>query len=114
MQDIKENLANVIRETRTRCRLSQEKLAEAVNLSNHAVIKIESGKGNPKFENLHKIVTYLKIPTARIFCPDDGHERPNLQQLTAELSDCTEEEAAMLLPAIRFLLNLIRSLNVRK
>ena len=51
MQNSKINLADAIREARTKCGLSQEKLAEAVGLSNHAIIKIESGEGNPKFEN---------------------------------------------------------------
>ena len=84
MYEFKKNLADAIREARTSCGLSQEKLAEAVGLSNHAIIKIESGNGNPKFENL------------------------NLQKLTMELSSCSEDEAKELLPAIRYLLNLLR------
>lgn len=107
MQDFKINLANAIREARTKCGLSQEKLAEAVGLSNHAIIKIESGEGNPKFENLYKIVTYLKMPTDKIFHPETQNERPNLQMLTMELSDCSEDEAERLLPAVRYLLELM-------
>lgn len=108
MQESKINLADAIREARTKCGLSQEKLAEAVGLSNHAIIKIESGKGNPKFENLYKIVTYLKMSADRIFYPADGTDRPNLQNLHMELSDCSEDEAEELLPAVRYLLELMR------
>ena len=46
MQEFKKNLADAIREARTTCGISQEKPAEAVGLSNHAIIKIESGNGN--------------------------------------------------------------------
>lgn len=108
MQESKINLANAIREARTKCGLSQEKLAEAVGLSNHAIIKIESGEGNPKFENLYKIVTYLKMPVDRIFYPETENERLNLQKLMVELSDCSEKEAGELLPAVRYLLELMR------
>lgn len=77
-------------------------------MSNHTIIDIESGNGNPKFENLYQIVTYLKISTEKIFYPDNGTEHPNLQKLTVELSGCSENEAEELLPAIRYLLNLMR------
>lgn len=108
MQEFKRNLADAIREARTDCGLSQEKLAEAIGLSNHAIIKIEFGKSNPKFDNLYKIITYLKMSADKIFYPDNGNERPNLHKLTLELSDCSDEEVEELLPAIRYLLNLMR------
>ncbi len=108
MQEFKKNLADAIRETRTTCGISQEKPAEAVGLSNHAIIKIESGNGNPKFKNLYNIVTYLKMSANTIFYPENEDERPNLQKLTMELSDCSEEEAKELLPAVRYLLELMR------
>jgi len=108
MQNFKENLASAIRQTRKERGLSQEKLAEALGLSNRTILDIESGCGNPKFENLYQIVTYLKVPADRIFYPDDGSNRPNLQKLLMELSDCSENEAKELLPAVRYLLNLMR------
>ena len=77
-------------------------------MSNHTIIDIESGNGNPKFENLYQIVTYLKMSTDKIFYPSSGNERPNLQKLTMALSGCSEEEAEELLPAVRYLLNLMQ------
>lgn len=108
MQDFKENLAAAIRQTRNERGLSQEKLAEALGLSNRTILDIESGSGNPKFENLYQIVTYLKVPAERIFYPTDGNDHPNLQKLLMELSDCNENEAEKLLPAVRYLMNLMR------
>jgi len=108
MQDYKENLANAIRQARTEHGLSQEKLAEALGFSSRTILDAESGRGNPKFDKLYQIVTYLKVPADRIFYPDDGSSHPNLQKLLMELSDCSEDEAKELFPAVRYLLELMR------
>ena len=47
------------------------------------------------------------MSTDRIFYPETKNERPNLQRLTMELSDCSEDEAERLLPAVRYLLELM-------
>ncbi|MBQ2405875.1 MAG: helix-turn-helix transcriptional regulator [Lachnospiraceae bacterium] len=47
MQDIKQNLANAVREYRTELGLSQEKLAEILNLDQRTILNIEAGRGNP-------------------------------------------------------------------
>ena len=47
MQDIKQNLANAVREARTELGLSQEKLAEILNLDQRTILNIEAGRGNP-------------------------------------------------------------------
>ena len=67
MNDMKQNLAAAVREARTELGLSQEKLAEILNLDQRTILNIEAGRGNPKFEKLYPLVTYLKIPADRIF-----------------------------------------------
>lgn len=81
MQDIKQNLANAVREARTELGLSQEKLAEILNLDQRTILNIEAGRGNPKFEKLYPLITYLKIPADKIFYPDSNDQKPNLQKL---------------------------------
>ena len=81
MQDIKQNLANAVREARTELGLSQEKLAEILNLDQRTILNIEAGRGNPKFEKLYPLITYLKIPADNIFYPDSNNQTPNLQKL---------------------------------
>lgn len=71
MHDTKQALATAVREARTEFGLSQEKLAEILNLDTRTILNIEAGRGNPKFENLYQIITYLKVPANRIFYPDD-------------------------------------------
>ena len=62
MQDIKQNLANAVREARTELGLSQEKLAEILNLDQRTILNIEAGRGNPKFEKLYPLI---RIATTR-------------------------------------------------
>lgn len=111
MNEIKQNLAIAVREARTELGLSQERLAELLNLDQRTILNIEAGRGNPKFEKLYPIVTYLKIPADKIFYPNSQTQTPNLQKLFTLLSDCTEQEANDLLPIIRNLLDLVRQQN---
>ena len=108
MNEIKQNLATAVREARTELGLSQEKLAEILNLDQRTILNIEAGRGNPKFEKLYPLVTYLKIPADRIFYPDSNIKMPNLQKLRTLISDCTEQEAHDMLPMVRYLLDLMR------
>lgn len=109
MQDnMKQALAIAVREARTELGLSQEKLAETLNLDTRTILNIEAGRGNPKFEKLHPLITYLKIPANKIFYPASTNQQPNLQKLLTLLNGCTEQEAADLLPMVRYLLDLLR------
>ena len=104
MNEAKQNLAAAVRDARTGLGLSQEKLAEILNIDSRTIRGIEAGRGNPKFEKLYPLVTYLKIPADKIFDPAYKEETPNLQKLLALQKDCTEQEAADLIPMIRYLL----------
>ena len=46
MQDIKQNLADAIRKSRTELGLSQEKLAEILGFDSRTILNIENGRGN--------------------------------------------------------------------
>ncbi len=108
MQDIKQVLADAVRESRTKLGLSQEKLAEHLGLDTRTILNIEAGRGNPKFEILYPLITYLKIPADTIFYPGSENEQPNLQRLLTTLKDCTDQEADALLPMVRYMLSLLR------
>ena len=92
MNNGKQNLAAAVREARTELGLSQERLAEILNIDSRTILNIEAGRGNPKFEKLYPLITYLKIPASKIFDPDYNDEAPNLQKLLALQKDCTEQD----------------------
>ena len=111
MQDIKQNLADAVREARTKLGLSQEQLAEILAFDSRTILNIENGRGNPKFENLCALIRYLNLTDNKIFYPDRKEPRPNHERLLALLDDCTEHESEELIPAVRYLLNLMRTHN---
>jgi len=97
-----------VRDARTEIGLSQEKLAEILNIDSRTILNIEAGRGNSKFEKLYLLVTYLKIPADKIFNPAYKEEAPNLQKLLAIQKNCTKQEADTLLPLIRYMLGILR------
>lgn len=76
MQNMKQTLANAVRESRIKLGLSQERLAEDLGLDTRTILNIEAGRGNPKFEVLHPMITYLKIPADTIFYPENENDQP--------------------------------------
>lgn len=108
MNDAKQRLAHEVRESRKELELSQEKLAEILSTDSRTILNIEAGHGNPKFETLYPLITYLKIPANKIFDSEYKENAPNRQKLLALLKDCTEQEAADLIPIVRCLLDLLR------
>ncbi|MDE7477577.1 MAG: helix-turn-helix domain-containing protein [Lachnospiraceae bacterium] len=81
MNDAKQNLASTVRETHTELDLSQEKLAELLNIDSHTILNIQAGRGNPYFEKLYPLIAYLKIPAGKIMDSNYEDESPNLQKL---------------------------------
>lgn len=114
MHDIKQTLANAVREARTELGLSQEKLAEILNLDQRTILNIEAGRGNPKYDKLYPIITYLKIPADKIFYPGSQCQSPEVQKLLTLVNDCTDQEANDLLPAVRYLLDVLRRQDNQK
>lgn len=108
MQDIKNTLAQAVRDARLERGISQEKLAEILGFDTRTILNIEAGRGNPKFDKLYPLITYLKIPADKIFYPESENPQPELQKLLTMLTDCTEQEAVAIQSAVRYLLELIR------
>lgn len=108
MNDAKQRLADEVREARKELGLSQERLAEILSDDSRTILNIEAGRGNPKFETLYSLITYLKIPANKIFDSEYKDDTPNRQKLLSLLKDCTEQEAEFLIPVIRCLLDLLR------
>lgn len=108
MQDIKNTLAQAVRDARLERGISQEKLAEILGFDTRTILNIEAGRGNPKFDKLYPLITYLKIPADKIFYPESENPQSELQKLLTMLTDCTEQEAVAIQSAVRYLLELMR------
>ena len=72
-----------IKEIRKRMLLSQEDLAEKVNLEPTSISNIETGRNYPSFQNLEKIIDALGITFIDIF--NFEHHQPQ-EDLIKEIS----------------------------
>ena len=102
------NLGDTVKKARKRLGLTQQKAAEACAIDSRTILNIENGRGNPKMEVLFPLVRGLQIDPREIFYPGRELESPNFSQLQCLLSDCTEQEAAALLPVVQAFLTAIR------
>lgn len=109
MHDYVKTLGTVIRKAREEQGLSQASLAEKLGIDVRTIINIENFRGNPKFEVLYPLVTTLRIPADRIFYPGSETSGDDKEQLLWELNGCSNSEARVLLPAVRYMMDLIRS-----
>ena len=108
MDKIKENLGIVIREAREKAGLTQCELS----LGDKTILNIENFRGNPKFDSLYPLVNRLKIPGDRLFYPNVDEDAPNKRQLLLEIQSCSDKEAAELLRAVRYMLEIFRRHNI--
>jgi transcriptional regulator with XRE-family HTH domain len=74
MENIREILANNLRENRRRLGLSQPKFAELADLSTHYVSMIESGRKFPPPEVLGRLAAALEIEPHELFAAPPAPE----------------------------------------
>ena len=82
------------------------------NVDVRTVLNIENYKGNPKMEVLYPLIRALKIDAREIFNPEMQRESPSLRQLRLLIEDCTEDEAASIIPIFNSVLSVLRERNV--
>ena len=104
-------LGDAVKRARTRLGLTQSEVAEAANIDVRTVLNIENYKGNPKLEVLFPLVRVLKLDTREIFNPEIYRDSPWLRQLRIMIEDCSEDEAAALIPIFNSVLDVLREKN---
>ncbi len=68
MADLKIKLGNRIKELRKAKGVTQEKLAEIVNMDITSLSKIETGRNYPQSETVEKIADALDVGVDKLFC----------------------------------------------
>jgi len=111
MQDYSRPLGDVVKRARGKLGLTQNEVADAADIDVRTVLNIENYKGNPKMEVLYPLVRALKIDAREIFNPEIRRESPALRQLRLLIEECSEEEAAAIIPVFRSVLTALRDQN---
>ncbi|MEA4920416.1 MAG: helix-turn-helix domain-containing protein [Clostridiaceae bacterium] len=79
--------------------ITQTALAEKTYVSLHTIIAIKTGKRNPAFEVLYKIIRGASIPADLIFRPEDSPDTQEQEEFIREFIDASkqEQQAAVIL-----------------
>ena len=111
MPEYSHPLGDAVKRARGKLGLTQNQVADAADIDVRTVLNIENYKGNPKMEVLFPLVRVLKIDAREIFNPEIHRESPALRQLRLLIEECSEEEAAVIIPVFQSVLNALRNQN---
>ena len=109
MSDYSKPPGDVIRRARKEMDLTQNEVADLIDVDVRTIINIENYKGNPKMEILYPLVKALKIDTRELFYPEMQRNSPSLRQLRLLVEDCSEEEAAAMIPVLQSVVAVLRN-----
>lgn len=111
MHEYSRPLGDAVKRARGKLDLTQNEVADIADIDVRTVLNIENYKGNPKMEVLYPLVRALKIDAREIFNPEMQRETPALRQLRLLIEDCSEEEAAAIIPVFKAVLTALRDKN---
>jgi transcriptional regulator with XRE-family HTH domain len=104
MEKTKELLGARIREIRKARGLTQEQLAEMVDIEQKHVSRIELGKNYPTIDRLERIAAALKVPLISFFdflhLENDDECSRNIEEMIKELDEESRKIAYKMIKAI--------------
>lgn len=106
-------LGDVVKVARERAGLTQAEVAASIDRDPRTILNIENYKGNPKLEVLYPLVRSLQIDSREIFHPEIHFSSPSIRQLRLLVDDCSEEEAAAIIPVFQAALQMARNRNAK-
>jgi len=112
MYEFSKELGEVIRNGRRKAGLTQKEVAIMLDMDYRTLQNIETGKGNPSMEKLYALIRLLKVDPQEIFYPELVRNSPSMNRLKLLLSDCTEDEADVLIPVVLAVLSGLRKKGI--
>lgn len=109
MSEYSRILGDVVKQAREKAELTQNEVADAIDIDSRTVLNIENYKSNPKLQVLYPLIRVLKIDAREIFNPEMQLDSPAIRKLRLLVEDCTEEEAAAIIPVFQAALEMVRN-----
>ncbi len=109
MYEFSRPLGDTIKKARKSKGLSQRKVADMADIEVRTVMHIENYEDNPKMVALYALIRALEIDPQEIFYPEQNCDAPTVEKLGLLIAQCSEQEAQILLPAVRAILSAIRN-----
>lgn len=111
MSEYSKPLGHAVKSARKKLDLTQNEVANSIQVDVRTIINIENFKGNPKMEVLYPLIRSLRIDARDIFYPEMQRETPSLRQLRLLVEDFSEEEAAVIIPVLQSVISALRDKN---
>ena len=105
MQEFSQPLGDAVKKARGELGLTQNQVADQIDVDVRTVMNI----GNPKMEILFPLIRALKIDSREIFHPEIRLDNPAVSKLHLLIEQCSEDEAAALIPIIESILSALRT-----
>ena len=109
MSEYSRPLGDTVKKARKKMGLTQNQVAVLTNSDERTIMNIENYKANTTMEVLYPLIRILRIDPRDIFCPEMGKESPTHYQLQLIINDCSEEEAAALIPVCQAVISALRA-----
>lgn len=109
MQEFSRPLGDAVKRARGELNLTQAQVASKIDKDARTVMNIENYKGNPKMEVMYPLIRALLIDPREIFNPEIGRKSPSIRRLRFLVENCSEQEAATLIPVIEAVLAALRA-----
>lgn len=78
MPEYSRPLGDAVKRARGKLNLTQNEVADLLNIDARTILNIENYRGNPKMEILYPLVRTLKLDTREIFNPEMQRDTPSL------------------------------------
>ena len=111
MPEYSRPLGDAVRNARTQRGLTKKQLADKIDVDERTITSIETYKSNTTIEVLYPLLRTLNIDPREIFNPEMQRETPALRQLRLLIEDCSEDEAASIIPIFNSVLSVLRERN---
>lgn len=95
MDDLRKRFGRLVAATRRQRGLRQHQLAEAANLSDDMIARIEAGTTGASFRSIERIANALRVDPAEFFTtelPAGVHDRVGLANITARLAGLSDND----------------------
>ena len=112
MQAYSRPLGDALKRARGESGYTQREVADKIGKDVRTVLNIENYKGNPKMEVLYPLIRALNIDAREVFYPELRRESPALRQLRLLIEECSEVEAAALIPVFQSVLSAMRTRDI--
>ncbi len=109
MSEYSHPLGDTVKRARKKMGLTQNQVAVLTDSDERTIMNIENYKANTTMDVLYPLIRTLRIDPREIFCPEMDKESPAHYQLQLLISNCSEEEAATLIPVCQAVISALRA-----